>query len=100
MAGRYGGWLSRGFLNWLRSRAVGLAMQLKWSWLACDGINRGSLKHRVACIAGKPGFHRKAVALSGRFQRAQAFVLGSTSLAIISPNGPVRLVMPRPARLA
>jgi len=32
-------------------------------------------------------------------ERLRSYFCGGKSLAIISPNGPVRLVMPRPARL-
>ncbi|SST12544.1 Uncharacterised protein [Acinetobacter baumannii] len=57
----------------------------------------GDLQRRLRLGAGLR-IHRGFL-LGGPAAQAPARA-GSTSLAIISPNGPVRLVSPRPARLA
>ena len=37
-----------------------------WSWLACDSITSVYLKHRGACIAGKPDSHTSQFSFSGK----------------------------------
>ena len=57
------------------------------SWLACDGIASVQLLHRGACIAGKPGSGRTALAAQLAAQVAESYPDGILRARLTEPDG-------------